>query len=213
MVSMTRSEVVRSYGGVSAADRRAERRARLIAAGRRTWGESGLAAVTVRGVCKGSGLTDRYFYEHFANRDELLIAIADEVRDQLLAVLVEAGVSVDGSAMDKLRAALQAFLDAVSGDPHIHRIVSSDPGGIPGLEQRRRDVLGLIADLVVQHAPGVLEAEPDPEWLRRAALFITGGVDQLIEAWLDGSIETTTAELAAECARMCSDVITNPPQR
>ncbi|MFI1918200.1 TetR/AcrR family transcriptional regulator [Nocardia sp. NPDC020380] len=198
---------IRTYRGVSATDRRAERRTRLLAAARTTWGESGIGAVTVRGVCKTAGLTDRYFYEHFANREELLVAVADEVRDQLLATLVQAGVSTEGPAEEKLRAALQAFLETVAGDRHIHRIVSSDPGDIPALIQRRHDVLTMIADLVVEHAPAVLGVSTDPAGLRRAAMFVTGGVNQLIEGWLGDTIDLTAAELAAECARMCISVI------
>ncbi|MET9492041.1 TetR/AcrR family transcriptional regulator [Nocardia sp. NPDC006630] len=205
---MTRSGVVRSYGGVSAEDRRAERRTRLLTVGRRLWGESGTAAVTVRGVCKTAGLTDRYFYEHFANRDELLVAIADQLRDQLLTAMVQAGVAEAGGAAEKLRSGLQALLDIVAGDPHIHRIATSDPAGVAGLAERRREMLGIIADLVVQYAPTALDTALDPESLRRAALFITGGVNQLIEGWLDGSLPLSTAELAAECARLSVRTLT-----
>ncbi|MEV6071154.1 TetR/AcrR family transcriptional regulator [Nocardia sp. NPDC052001] len=200
----------RSYGGVSATERRAERRARLLVAARTTWGESGIGAVTVRGVCKTAGLTDRYFYEHFANREELLLAVTDEVRDQMLAAMVEAGVSADGPAEQRLQSALQAFLEIIAADRHIHRIVTTtDPGDLPELTQRRHDVLTMITDLVVQHAPAALGISVEPEWLHRAALFITGGVNQLIEGWLGGTIDMTAAELAAECARMCVSVLGN----
>ncbi|MFD0362768.1 TetR/AcrR family transcriptional regulator [Nocardia sp. GCM10030253] len=209
---MTRSGAVRGYGGVSAADRRAERRVRLLTVGRSMWGESGLTAVTVRGVCKAAGLTDRYFYEHFANRTELVLAIADEVRDQLLATMVQAGVAAEGSATDQLESALRAFLDAVASDPNILRIVSSDPVGVDGLAERRHEVLGMIAELVVQYAPDALGGQPDPDGLRRAALFITGGVNQLIEGWLDGRVDMTSAALAAECARLCVAVLRVPAE-
>ncbi|MEV6275484.1 TetR family transcriptional regulator [Nocardia sp. NPDC051832] len=208
---MTRPEVMRPYGGVSAEDRRAERRARLLAAGRRAWAESGPAGVKVRGVCALSGLTDRYFYEQFANRDALLLAVADDVRDQLLTAMVQAGLGAEGGAAEKLQAALQAFLDTTAADPQIMRIVTSDTAGVPGLAERRHDVLAMIADLVVQHAPGVLDSD-DPAQLRRAALFITGGVNQLIEGWLDGAITLSTADLAAECTRFCLRVLQSGPE-
>ncbi|WP_069163790.1 TetR/AcrR family transcriptional regulator [Nocardia altamirensis] len=204
---MTRAEVVRPYGGVSAEDRRAERRTRLLAAGRKAWAESGPAGVKVRGICALSGLTDRYFYEQFANRDALLLAVADDVRDQLLAVMVEAGLTTPGGATEKLQAALQAFLDTAAEDPQIMRIVTSDTNAVAGLTERRHDVLTMIADLVVQHAPDILGGEHDPDQLRRAAMFITGGVNQLIEGWLDGTVTMTTTELAAECTRMCLSVL------
>ncbi|MBL1076324.1 TetR/AcrR family transcriptional regulator [Nocardia sp. 2] len=207
---MSRGEVARSYGGVSAEERRADRRRRLLAAGRAAWADSGPTGVKVRGICALSGLTDRYFYEHFANRDALLLAVADDVRDQLLTAMVQAGLAAEGDAAVKLRAALQSFLDTAQADPQIMRIVTSDTAGIPGLAERRHDVLATIADLVVEHAPAVLAVDDhDPAQLRRAAMFVTGGVNQLIEAWLDGAITMSTADLAAECTRMCLAVIRN----
>ncbi|WP_067695981.1 TetR/AcrR family transcriptional regulator [Nocardia jejuensis] len=203
---MGRPATARSYGGVSAEDRRAERRTRLLAAARETWGEAGLSAVTVRGICKQSGLTDRYFYEHFANRDELLAAVADEVREELLGVLVVSGVTADGGAEAKLHAALRAFLEIVAGDRHIHRIMTSDTNTVPALAQRRREVLTTIADLVVQNAPAAFPGDLTPEALRRAALFVTGGVNQLIDAWLDGTLSLDADALAAECAALCVSV-------
>lgn len=201
------SEESRPYGGVSAAKRSSDRRDRLLAAAIAAWGESGIASVTVRGVCKISGLTPRYFYEHFANREELLVAVADEVRDELLAAMVRAGLASSGPAETQLSAALQAFFETVANDPHLHRIISSDPKGISAIAQRRHDVIDTVADLVVQYGPAALGFAPDPDLLRRASLFMTGGVNQIIEGWLSGTITMTAAELAADCARMCINVL------
>src|SRR5690242_16652915 len=99
---MKRAEAVRDYGGISAADRRAERRRKLISAGRRLWGEAGVAEVTVRGVCAAAGLIPRYFYEQFPNREALLFAVSDDVRDELLDALVVAGVGDPGTLNEKL---------------------------------------------------------------------------------------------------------------
>ncbi|WP_174184977.1 TetR/AcrR family transcriptional regulator [Nocardia barduliensis] len=206
------TEEPRTYGGVSAAERSAGRRVRLLAAATALWGESGIASVTVRGVCKAAGLTPRYFYEHFANSDELLVAVADEVRDKLLAAMVHAGLSGTGPAEARLTAALRAFFDTVADDPHLHRIISSNANDVSELAQRRHDAIDTVAELVVNYAPTALGFTPDPDLLRRASLFITGGVNQIIEGWLAGTITMTSAELAADCARMCINVL-QPPSR
>ncbi|ORW94098.1 TetR/AcrR family transcriptional regulator [Mycolicibacter terrae] len=199
---MKRPGVVRDYGGISAVDRRAERRGKLLAAGRRIWGESGIGEVTVRGVCAAAGLIPRYFYEQFPNRDALLFAVSDDVRDQLLEAMVTAGVGDPGTLSDKLRSALTAFLDLIAADPYIHRIATSDLSAVPGLNEHRARILDLITDSVVEHAPGVLDSEvPPPAELRRGALFIVGGVNQIIEAWLANPVESTT-----ELAALCSDL-------
>lgn len=197
---MKRPEVVRDYGGISAVDRRAERRGKLLAAGRKIWGESGIGEVTVRGVCSVAGLTPRYFYEQFPNREALFFAVSDDVRDQLLEAMVTAGVGDPGSLTAKLRSALTAFLDLIAADPHIHRIATSDLSPVPGLNEHRSRILDLITDTIVEHAPGVLDGHvPAPAELRRGALFIVGGVNQIIETWLDNPVESTT-DLAAICS-------------
>jgi len=207
VLSMKRAEVVRDYGGISAADRRAERRRKLLAAGRHIWGESGITEVTIRGVCSAAGLIPRYFYEHFPNREALLFAVADDVRDQLLEALVTVGIGEPGSIADKLRSALKAFLDMIAADPHIHRIATSDLTSVPGLTEHRTQVLDMITELVIQYAPDILGADtPNPTELRRGALFMVGGVNQIIETWLDDPKEAT-AELAAICADLCVAVV------
>lgn len=200
----------RTYGGVGAAERSAGRRARLLATATELWAESGIAAVTVRGVCKEAGLTPRYFYEHFANREELLVAVADEVRDQLLAAMVRAGLADAASPEARLSAALAAFFGTVADNPHLHRIISSDPGEVRVLAERRHDAIDTVAVLIVHYAPEALGFTADPELLRRASVFVAGGVNQIIERWLSGSITMTAAELAADCARMCIAVLRPP---
>lgn len=203
----------RTYGGISAAERSSSRRDRLLAAATAIWGDSGIASVTVRGVCKEARLTPRYFYEHFAGREELLIAVAEEVRDKLLAAMVRAGLSSTGPAEIRLRAALEAFFETVADDPRLHRIIASNPDDVSALAQRRHEVIGTVAGLVVDYAPAALGFTPDPGLLQRASLFITGGVDQIIEGWLAGAITMTAAELAADCTRMCINVLQPPDQR
>lgn len=59
----------------------------------------------------------RYFYEQFPNREALLFAVSDDVRDELLQALVLAGIGDPGTLKDKLRSALQAFLEILAADP------------------------------------------------------------------------------------------------
>lgn len=204
---MKRVGVVRHYGGVSAADRLAERRAKLVSAARTIWGESGINDVTVRGVCNAAGLIPRYFYEQFADRAALLFAVADEVRDQMLEAMTTAGLAEPGTVADKLRSALTALLNLIEADPHIHRIAAGDVGGVAGLAEHRARILTIVTDVIVARAPDVLTGDaPDPTLLRRNAMFIVGGTNQLITAWLENPRESAT-ELAAHCTELCLAVV------
>ena len=200
---MARAEVVRDYGGVSADDRRAQRRRKLLDAGRQAWGETGLGEVTVRGVCSASGLQPRYFYEQFANRDALIEAVADEVRAELFTTLVESSRTTDGELEDKLRAALTAFLCAIDADPKVHRIMRTDLAGVPGLERRRVESLNMVADLMLLHGNGIPGfGAPEGVDPRRYARFVAGGVNHLIDNWLETQDESPE-ELAELCTRLC----------
>ena len=95
----------------------------------------------------------------------------------------------------------------IAADPHIHRIATGDVSSVPGLTAHRARILDIIADLVVHYAPDVLGVDmPNPTEARRGALFMVGGVNQIIEAWLEDPAETP-AELAAICARLCVAVV------
>lgn len=199
---MARNSVVRDYGGVSADVRRDDRRQRLITVGRDIWGRAGLGDITVRGVCKESGLVYRYFYEHFANRDELILAIADQVRGEIVAALVETSSAAGGGVEQRLRAALLGFLRVLEADPRMFRIITSDPAGVAGLAERRRDTLDLVAGAMVTAAADLPDAKPtDPAATFTNARFIVGGVNRLIEVWLverDRSVD----EIADDCTRL-----------
>lgn len=199
---MTRSEVVRQYGGVSADVRRAERRRRLLDAAREMWGAGGASEVTVRGVCLAAALTPRYFYEQFENRDALLLAVADEVRDELALTLVTASHAEPGDLGAKLEAALVAFFETIANDPHVHRILTSDPGSVPGLAQHHAAATGRIVDLVIENSAALLDPSPPEADLRRGAVFAVGGVNNLVVAWLADPVEPP-AVMAAICTRLC----------
>lgn len=204
---MGRSAVVRDYGGVSASDRRAERRRKLLEAGRHVWGSSGIGEVTVRGVCSQAGLVPRYFYEQFPDRDTLLLTIADQIRDELFTAMVSVGLNEPGDVEDKLRAALKAFLDLIADDPHIQRILSDVMTDAGPLAERRRQALDIVTELILEHSPGLLDvAPPNPAEMRRGASFIVGGVNQLIDAWVLDPREST-AELAAVCTELSFAIV------
>lgn len=203
---MGRGTVIRDYGGVSADDRRAARRDKLVAAARRTWGAEGLAAVTVRGVVAEAGLTNRYFYEHFPNRDAVIVAVADQVREEMFATLVETSMAAEGDVEARLQAALTAFLRGIAEDPERQRILTTEVAQIAGLENRRRETFELLAALILEYGPQVPGFTPVVDAAaRRHAQFVVGGVNQVIDGWL-ADRDIPVEELARVCTRLCMAV-------
>jgi AcrR family transcriptional regulator len=82
-VSGTARPAGRRYGGRGAEERQRERRSRLVAAGLEVFGTTGYAAASVRQICREAGLTERYFYESFQGREELLRAVYDQLIEEV----------------------------------------------------------------------------------------------------------------------------------
>ena len=73
------------WSGVPVRDRPALRRDDLITAGIELLGSPGGPNLTVRAACRAAGLTERYFYESFTDRDDYVAAIYDEVGSAAMA--------------------------------------------------------------------------------------------------------------------------------
>lgn len=186
----------RRYGGKSADQRRAERRAQLVEAALEIWQQQGWAAVTMRGVCAQAGLTDRYFYESFADRDALLGTVWDQMRDETLTMLVGAIASVgEEDALAQLTAAVDAVVHHIADEPALAQIIFGDHAGSAVLEQRRRDTVQLATDLMIDTARPFLRDDVDEHALRIHTLLGIGGFVELVLAWRDGLVDATADEI------------------
>ena len=90
MPTTTGRTPARAYGGLSAGERVAARRERLLDAALELYGTRGFLATGVKDVCRAAGLTDRYFYESFTNSGDLFGATFDRTATQLLSVVAAA---------------------------------------------------------------------------------------------------------------------------
>lgn len=184
------SESARQYGGVSAQERRAVRRERLLEAGLRLFGAPGGERVTMTAICAEAGLTERYFYESFRDRDELLLEViervAGEVRDTTVAVLA----GVEGDAGARARAAIAAFVDILTTDPRKGHVAMVASAAAEPFRTRRSELLRRFARLVAEESKLLYgdRAWSSPHDEVTALLFV-GGLAELLTAWLSGDIE------------------------
>src|SRR6478735_2992769 len=83
------------WSGVPLQDRQVLRRDELIAAGVELLGGEAGPALTVRAVCRAVGLTERYFYESCADRDEFIRAAYYDVCARAMSTLMTADTPRD----------------------------------------------------------------------------------------------------------------------
>ncbi len=193
------------YRGVSATDRAADRRRRLLAAALDVWSTAG-TKVTMTAICTSAGLIERYFYESFANLDEALVAVLDsiaaEIEERTQAAVAEAEAA-GGDAGDRVRASVLAFLTLLQEDPRKGRVAIVEAGAMPGLRHRRAGVRGRFGRRSAEGAALTrgLGRRTGTEGEVGGLLFI-GGMAELITAWLDGAIEATPEEIVDAATRM-----------
>jgi AcrR family transcriptional regulator len=189
---------VRTYRGASAEERRADRRARLLSGALDVVGEAGVVGLTVEAVCARAGLTKRYFYEAFADRDAVLGALADEVYAGLHESVVTALRAVDGDERARATRAVEVFTETLDENPRVARLYAESPGH-PRLLARRDDAVDEFAELVLDE---VLRLRPeDRERLRTAAVFVVAGTTHLVTRWLSGGVPLDRRALVEEITR------------
>jgi AcrR family transcriptional regulator len=189
MVPMT--EGARRYGGRDAAERTAERRARLVAAGLDLMGKRGAAAITVRGVAEASGLAARYFYESFEGIEDLQVAVFDAIAAEAADRAIAALASAADDPAARIRAVLAEMVDLFLEDPRKGRIVLTDSVASPVLGPRvlleSSRFAGMVAATASSGDPAAA-ADDLPVELRLTAQFLIGGVAHAIGAVLRGDV-------------------------
>ncbi|MEO9327262.1 TetR/AcrR family transcriptional regulator [Gordonia aurantiaca] len=188
------------WAGVPLADRRAERRARLIAAAFDIFGGTGGETdLSVRSVCRHCGFNTRYFYESFADTDELLGAVYDTTAAELAEVVEAAMAAAGPSVRARTRAGIRAVLGHASEDPRRGRILFTEGRTNPVLVERRGATQDMLFDLAFAEADA---RKTDPLTGRVRAAMFTGAMAELAQQFLAGNLGDDLDRVVDEVVEM-----------
>ena len=196
----------RSYRGVGAGERLAQRRQRFIEAGLDLLGQTDPEELTVRAICAQAGLTARYFYESFGDKDVFVEAVFDAVTAQLAIGTTRAIAGLP--AAEQNRAGVANIIRSISDDPRIGRLLFSTElsnAVILRMRAQREGLFVMLGDQHIRHALGV----DGSNRLKATTNFVLGGMRQAISAWLAGSVELTADELVDLLVAIVDD-LNNP---
>ena len=186
----------RIWGGTTLSERKKARRTALLEATLDLIGESGAAGVTMRAVCRRANLTDRYFYESFASRDELLDVLYRQVADDFLTPMTAFAVADDPSRDRALSAIL---VDTVLEDTRKSRLFLVEPYSSTGLGQTTIAVMPAFTRLLQDQLFANIE---DPVRRRLAAVTMASGNAGMFSAWMNGSLRATKDEIVDHLVAM-----------
>ncbi|AVP69606.1 TetR family transcriptional regulator [Prescottella equi] len=187
----------RTWAGTGLEERRAARREALLGAGIELLGAEGGAAVSVRAVCRSAALTERYFYESFADRDEFVRAVYEDVGRQARDALV-AAVASSGSPQDRAVAAVSTFVELMVDDPARGRVLLLAPLAEPALGGQGLELAPAFVLLVHQQ----LSPLSDPDERQMTAVGLVGALTSLFIGYLDGTITAPREQFVAHCVAL-----------
>ncbi len=192
----------RVYGGLTAEQRTAARRERLLDAGLEVFGSDGYKNATVRSVIRTSGLGERYFYENFEDLDDLMVAVAERIHEEVMRESLLAVANAGDDAVDQIRAGLGAFIRAMTRDPRKARIKLLEMSGAgDAVKARRREGMHQMASLIALRAPDEAKSVTslDPNLI---ALGLVGAVNELLIEWFVGEFPGDIDRLVNHCTAL-----------
>ena len=191
---------IRPYGGVEAPERLARRRRQLLDAGLELLGATEHPPeLTVRALCGQAGVSLRYFYESFTDKDELVAAVYDWVIADIAATTQAAVAAAPRDEQN--RAGIANLVRIIAGDARIGRLLFNPQLSNAVLARKRAEVGGVFALLSGQHVTSAYRL-PENGWTKSVAHFVVGGVGQTISAWVSGDIELDQAQLVEQITRI-----------
>lgn len=177
------------WTGVPLESRLALRRDNLIKAGVQLLGSAGGPALTVRAVCREAALTERYFYESFADRDEFVRAVYDDVCTRAMSALTSATTP---------REAVERFVELMVDDPVRGRVLLLAPAVEPVLTRSGAEWMPNFIDLLQRK----LSRIGDAVLQKMIATSLIGGLSGLFTAYLHGQLGATRQQFIDYCINM-----------
>lgn len=192
----------RRYAGRAAEERLADRRARLLDAGLDLLADQGWQATTVTAVCAQARLTPRYFYESFTDRDELLLAIFDNILTEV-ADEVGAAVPPEPSMQDYIRAGVAAWVAVAMKDGRMGRVAFIEALGSEALMRRRLDATRGFAEMLSHRARTLYPAAPERR-LTVAGVAVAGALVETMIEWIRGGLNLPPDTLVEDFTSLCT---------
>lgn len=181
--------VVRPYRGVAAQTRRDQRREQLLQSCLDLVAESGATTITVDSISARAGLSKRYFYESFRDRDAILVEAIDDVLGPLGTALVEQ-LPAELSTDERIAQVASSLVKALTADPRAAYLYTSASGNTT-LEARRRQIVDELTPLLMTE---VLGTDPDNPRDRASTILMVAGATELLDRWLRDTLALTEDE-------------------
>jgi AcrR family transcriptional regulator len=115
-------------------------RERLLQAAAEEFAKRGYAGASSESISRRAGMSKATFYEHFANKEDCIVALFDRAAEEVARTMAEAARRAGhADASERLKAATRAFLSALAEHPEFAQTLLVEIIGAGPKAARRRD--------------------------------------------------------------------------
>lgn len=161
----------------------AERRALIVEAAGRLFGERGYDGARLDDVAAAAGVTKPVLYRHFDSKRALYLALLERHRDDLagFAALVPA----EGTVEERLGVVLEAWLDYVEARSYAWRMLFRDTGGGPEIAAFRHQVHARARAVLAAMLGSLADRSIPRRELDPLAELLSMGMAALVLWWIE----------------------------
>jgi AcrR family transcriptional regulator len=160
-----------------------ERRATIIEAAGRLFGERGYEGTRLDDIAAATGVTKPILYRHFDSKRALYVALLERHREDLGSFV---GVfPAEGTVEERFRVVLDVWLDYVEAHSYAWKMLFRDTGGGAEVQAVRLDVHARARAVLVQIIRSLSEAPIPRRELEPVAELMSMGMASLVLWWMD----------------------------
>src|SRR5918994_6993736 len=160
-----------------------ERRATIVEAAGRLFGERGYDATRLDDVAAAAGVTKPILYRHFDTKQALYLALLERHRDDLARFA--AAVPERGTLEQRLRAVLEVWFAYVEAHTYAWRMLFRDTGGGPEVQAFRLEVHARARAVLVEIIRSMTEAPIPRRELEPVAELMSMGMASVVLWWME----------------------------
>lgn len=124
-------------------------RERLFEAAAAVFAQTGYADASAESISRAAGMSKATFYEHFANKEECIVALFDYAWEVLIGRIVRAAAAAGEDPLARWREGMRAFLEALVEFPNeAQTLLVEIIGAGPAAARRRDEILERFARVV-----------------------------------------------------------------
>ena len=179
-------------------------RRRLFHAAATVFARVGYAEASAEAISREAGMSKATFYEHFANKEECILALFDEAATEVMRAMANAVADDTSSYEARIRANVVSFLEVLTQYPEsAQTLLVEIIGAGPRAAERRDAILDAFAEGLMRDNGRMAERIGAPRFASKDDAFaIIGAIVELVSRQLRTGVPEDVRKLEPVIERL-----------